>query len=270
MQTTDAPLDIADYSRLPRLNGRNAIALSRSILIALPRDVPGSVKHAARNVRNDAVALQNARLVNRKAAVRNSPGRPLFEVDREADSLHGTVRRRLLDHAAREARQPEQAAQAQGLLDLLYPDKGAFTQGDMHTQWEETEAWFKLLAEGGHEATLKALVGASFVDDLRVVHAEYGEALGTTKAREASVAREDIAAPLAALQRSLLNLCLQLVAVANDGSAEPAVRKGARDALRPVGALREANARRSARNAADNDTRDADDHGTDDVIPDVA
>ena len=196
MQTTDITLDIADYSRLPRLNGRNAIALARSILIALPKDTPSSVKHAARNVRNDALALQNARLVNRRSAVQNSNGRPLVEVDREADALHALLRRRLSDYAGRGARQPERAAQAQGLLGLLYPEGVDFTRTDPHTQWEETEGWFKLLAEGDREATFTSLVGAGFLDELRVVHAEYGEVLGTTKARAPRSAREDVAAPL--------------------------------------------------------------------------
>ena len=60
-------------------------------------------------------------------------------------------------------------------------------------------------------------------------------------------AKADLVTPLAALMTSMQDLALQLVAVANDRSADDELRAAARGALRPIDELRAANARRASR-----------------------
>ncbi len=241
-----ARIDGSLYVRMPRVNAFSVLSLARGMLIAMPRAAPGGVKHAAKQMRSDAVALQNAHLAARRPAT--TPARTSREVDNEADALHGALKRRLGDYLAVASRQPELAAQAATLAEALYPAGGPdITKGDLPTQWQRTEVWFALLADEGREATLRALTGDAFIDALRATHVEYGEAIGTTKPRPEEPAKVDLAGPLAALLASTQDLALQLVAMANDGSASDELRAAARAALRPIDDLRDANARRTAR-----------------------
>lgn len=243
----NARIDGSLYVRMPRVNAFSVLSLARAMLTAMPKAAPGGVKHAARQMRTDAVELQNAHLAARKPAIA-APARSSREVDNEADSLHGALKRRLGDYQTVASRLPELAAQAADLSEALYPAKGPdITKGDLQTQWQRTEVWFALLAEEGREAALRALTGDAFIDALRATHVEYGEAIGTTKPLPVEPPKVDLAGPLAALVTSTQDLALQLVALANDGSASDELRAAARAALRPIDDLRDANARRAAR-----------------------
>lgn len=243
----NARIDGSLYVRMPRVNAFSVLSLGRAMLIAMPKAAPGGVKHAAKQMRSDAVALQDAHLAARKPA-NSTPARTSREVDNEADSLHGTLKRRLGDYQTVASRQPGLAALAAALSETLYPLKGPdITKGDVQTQWQRTEVWLTLLADEGREATLRALTGDAFIDALRATHVEYGEAIGTTKPRPEEPVKVDLAAPLAALLTSMQDLALQLVALANDGSASDELRAAARAALRPIDELRDANVRRTAR-----------------------
>ncbi len=180
-------------------------------------------------------------------------------IDNEADAQHSTVQRRLADHELLAAHDPAAAERAASLQKALYPKGKEFWRGDMLTQWQGTEDWLAALARGDNEAALRSLVGGGFVDAIRAVHAEYGEAVGTTKPRAPAPAKVDVATPLAALALSMQDLALQLVALANDGSASDALRTAARDALRPIDEHREGNARRTAARADDEAEPEPDD-----------
>lgn len=247
-----ARVDGSLYLRMPRVNALSGITLARAILIALPKSAPPSVKHAAREMRANAVELQSAHMAEREAPLEPA-SRSKREIDNEADALHGAIRRRLEDYQSVKTRDPELAERAAALAERLYPKSSNITQGSMHTQWQATELWFATLAKEGREATLRALVGDVYVDALKATHAEYGHAIGTTKPLAAGAEKVDIAAPLAALIASMQDVALQLVAVANDGSATPELRGAARDALRPIDDLRDGNARRSARRGGSDD-----------------
>jgi len=268
MSEQNVRVDVASYLRLPKLNVSGSVAMVKAMLTAIPKDAPVSVRHAARMVRLDAVALQSARRAGRKAS--NDVGRRLpREVDNEADALHAALHRRLEDHELLAARAPEAAARAAALKGALYPDGTAFIRANYFVQWEETEAWVKALGEGDNDAALRALAGDGFVDAALRVHEEYGAMIGTTKVRAEAPAKVDLATPLAALTASAQDLALQLAALANDGSASDEHRAAARAALRPIDDLRDVNARRAARRAApENDA--ADEGDADEDIPNVA
>ena len=249
MTTAFIRIDASSYTSVPRVNARSGVALARALLVALPKDAPAGAKHAARRLRADAVALQDATRVTRDADASADPKRTPRAVDNEADALHAAVLRRLGDHELLAARDPGAAETAAALKAALYPRGSDFLRGDMLTQWQETEEWLTALAVDGREKALGALVGAGFVAACRAVHAEYGEAVGTTKARPPAAPKADVAAALAALSQSTQDLALQLVALANDRSADPALAAAARAALRPIDDLREGNARRVAQRA---------------------
>jgi hypothetical protein len=86
------------------------------------------------------------------------------------------------------------------------------------------------------------------------------------EARPAAAPKADLVAPLAALAASTQDLALQLVAFANDRSADPARCAEARAALRPIDDLRAANARRVAHRAPDAESAPAE---TDAPLPAV-
>ncbi len=241
-------VDASNYTSVPKVNARSGVALARATLVALPKEAPPGVRHAARRMRADAVALQSA-VTAARAAESSGEKRTPRAVDNEADALHSAVLRRLDDHELLATHDGATALRATALRAALYPKGNEFWRGDMLTQWQATEEWFAALAEDGREAALRSLVGGGFVDAVRAVHAEYGEAVGTTKPRAPVAPKVDLAAPLAALAQSMQDLALQLVALANDGSAGDALRSAARDALRPIDEHREGNARRTAARA---------------------
>jgi hypothetical protein len=269
MTTTNARIDGSLYVRMPRVNALSVLSLTRAILIALPKSPPGGVKHAAKAMRADAVALQGAHAEARKPA-NLAPQRTSREVDNEADALHGAIKRRLGDYQLVAAHEPDLAARAAALSEALYPAKEpSITQGDVYTQWQRTEAWFGLLAEEGRDATLRALIGGVYLDALRATHIEYGETIGTTKPRPEAPAKVDVATLFTALLGSMQDLALQLVAVANDGSASDELRAAARAALRPIDTLRESNTRRTARRTPADPVDPADPADPADPMPDV-
>lgn len=274
MSDSNARIDSTQYLRLPKLDAGGYIAMVKTILVSIPKDAPGSVRHAAKVTRAAAVTLQAARKAARPAA-NDTSTRQLREVDNEADALHAAVHRRLADYELLAAQAPDAAATAAELKRALYPRGTTFLHGSTYTQWEETEDQVKALAEDGRDAKLRALVGGGFVDALLRVHGEYGEVLGTTKPRAEAAAKVDVAGPLAALAASVQDLCLQLVAVANDGSASAAQRAAARAALRPIDTVRGRVARRTATRAqepepTDGDARDDASGEVSDEIPEVA
>lgn len=245
-------LDPATYARPPRMTTANAIALVRSILVALPKDAPANILHHARAMRTDAAALQGARKAERLArqAEAEAAERTPREVDNEADGLHATSLRRIEDHERLAGHDDAVAAEAATLKAALYPRGIDFTRGDMLSQWNATEEWFETLAEGRHEKSFRALVGGGFLDALRTVHAEYGRVLGITQKAAQTPPKVDLTAALAALSASMQDLVLQLVALANDKSAAAELRAAARLALQPIDRHRDGNARRTARRAA--------------------
>lgn len=254
MSEQNVKVDVTNYFRLPKLSVSAAAAMVRAMLAAVPKDAPPGVHHAARTARVDVTALQASREAER-APPSDVPARSPREVDNDADALHAAIHRRLVDHELLAEQSPAVAARASALRARLYPEGTAFLRGNRFVQWEETEAWVKALAEGDNDDALRALVGGGFVDALLRVHVEYGAVIGATGARAEAPAKVDLAAPLAALIASAQDLALQLAALANDGSAAPALRADARAALRPIDDLRSANARRTARRAgaAEND-----------------
>ena len=246
---TNTRLDGSLYLRLPKVTALGGLSLARAMLIALPKSAPTGVKHCARDMRACALTVQGS-LTDRRNAEKPA-ARTAGDIDNEADSLHGTLRRRLTDYQVVAERAPDEAARAERLVKKLYPDDSDITHGDLYEQWQETELWFGVLAQDDNEAALRRLAGDVYVDALRATHVEYGEAVGTTKPLPPTAEKVDVATPLAALMESMQDLALQLVAVANDRSADDELRAGARAALRPIDVLREANARRASRRAGE-------------------
>jgi len=269
MSEQNVKVDVTNYLRLPKLSVSAAAAMVKAMLAAVPKDAPPGVHHAARTARVDVTALQASREAER--APNDAPARSPREVDNDADALHAAIHRRLVDHELLAEQSPAVAARASALRARLYPEGTGFLRGNRFVQWEETEAWVKALAEGDNDDALRALVGGGFVDALLRIHVEYGAVIGATGARAEAPARVDLAAPLAALLASAQDLALQLAALANDGSAAPALRADARAALRPIDDLRDANARRAARraSAAENDAGEGEPNANQ-AVPKVA
>jgi len=141
----------------------------------------------------------------------------------------------------------------------LFADGLGFLKLRYIEQHAESARRIDLIKEEGLREDLERLVGKEFVDELHAAHKAYGDALGITKAGEASVAAEPLLEPLRAVNRAISAYALQVLAF---GGLDPANIAAARRALEPIDKFRAA---ATKRNAAGGATEASEGEGEDDV-----
>ncbi len=103
---------------------------------------------------------------------------------RAADHVEDNAFGALVDWLRALARLPAerhpQAAEAQAVLDAVFSGGLGFLSISPRDEWQEAETRLQLIAEDGHDVTIKKLGGAPFLEELQVAHKAYGEALGIT------------------------------------------------------------------------------------------
>lgn len=230
--------DASPYVRPPVIDVGSGIALGIALLSALPKSAPDDVKKAARKLRKSVVTLQGAW---EKAGGPAGP-RDKRPADQATDNAWACLHGRLSDYAALPAAQWPKAARAQDLIDQLFPDGLTFLQLPYATEWAESEKRLARIEANKLANDIDALAGSEFLAEVRRAHAHYGLVLGITKAAKGD-GPENLADPLRALGKSIVQYALKLVGLASD--SEESLRM-VRAALRPIDEHRAATAKRSA------------------------
>jgi hypothetical protein len=103
---------------------------------------------------------------------------------RSADAVEDNAFGALFDWLHAIARLPEerhpQATEARGVLQAVYPTNLDFLSISPPDEWLEAETRLQVIADDGHDITIKKLGGGPFLEELKVAHKVYGEVLGIT------------------------------------------------------------------------------------------
>ena len=232
-------LEPTRYLRTPILDVPGGVALGIALLTAAGKDLPAAAKRAAKVLRQAVVALQGDWAAQRTAGLTTEEDkRP---ADQRLDRVWAAVGARLQTLADLPQTIAE-AKQATQLYARLFPDGLAFLRLPYERQWAESEQRLKQLADEEMGAAVEELVGEFVLIELRDAHANYGRVLGITSARAQATVAPNLLDPLRTVQQAIVAYALQVVAAAH---ADPELMGAARAALRPIDALREAQARRA-------------------------
>jgi hypothetical protein len=236
-------LDPSRYFRSPVLDVPGAIALGIALLTAhktVSKKLPVPARRAAKVVRAGVLDLQSRWDGQRAAALASEEDkRP---ADLREDRAFAAVAMRLealtlLPETIADSRR------ATKLYTRLFPGGLVFLKLPYERQWAECEQRLRDIADGDIAEELRELVGAVALDELRAAHKNYGRALGITSAKTATPSAPKVAEQLRAVLQSVADYALQLVAAAK---ADPELGSIVVGCLRPLDALREAEARRGA------------------------
>lgn len=235
-------LDLLSYMRLPKLDVASALSLAKMLLRRAPRRSSPGVRHAVSGVEAARGKLE-AEWVQQIAPRTRSDLRPL---GRRLDATWGAVRDRLVNYTVLPDDSPERA-RAVAIHDLLFHDGLAFLKLAFMREHAESERRIRIIDERGLAKDLARLVGDRFVQALRDVHRQYGDALGITQA-VLPPAPIHLAEPLRALVDAMSDYALQLIALARHDAA---LRDEVGLALAPIDDFRVAAARRVVRSGSD-------------------
>lgn len=223
------PLAATDYIRPPRTNVVQALGLALALLRRVPKDVPEAARKAAKRLRAETQELQRRRRARKQA--------PAKKVDsRVANEALDTAWSALRDGLAAVARLPRAhfpaSAQAQALLDRVFPEALAFLKQDYNAVWVESDELLRALREEGLTAEIGQLVHASFVAAVERAHKDFGDVIGMTAETQPAAPAVDLAEALARVHAALSAYAVQMVAAADD--ADEATVARVRHALEPI------------------------------------
>lgn len=249
------PLAITDYARSPRTNAIQAVALALSLLRRAPRDAPAAVRKAAKRLRDAVTELQSRRRARRNAPAKKADPRV---INTALDTAWGALR----DALAAVARLPRErypaSAEAQRLIDLLFPEALAFLKLEYNAVWVESDEALRAMREYDTAAALAPLVHADLVAEVARAHKAFGDAVGMTAEVERAPA-VDVAEALTRVQAAITSYAVQVVAAAEEADEETVTQY--RHALAPITEQR-AKARKGAKAEATDDEAEEDEEGT--------
>lgn len=244
-------LDPTRYVRAPILDVAGAIALGISLLTAhqkVAKELPTTVKRAAKQLRQAVVDLQTRWDGQRVAALASDEDkRP---ADQREDRAFGALAMRI-EALTLLPENLEIAQRAQKLYSRLFPGGLAFLKLPYERQWAECEQRLRDIGDGAIADEVTELAGEEVLQELRAAHKNYGRALGITSARENNVTAPKVAEQLRTVQQAISDYALQLVASAR---SDADVAAAAVSCLRPLDALREADARRGGGRTPETDS----------------
>ena len=236
-------IDATLYARPPKVDVASAVTLGRSLLTAMPKPAPEHVRAAATKLRKDTVALQAAWGAFGSAP----PPRDRRQADIRIDNAWGILLDRLESYSRLPVETHPRAVRARQLLDILSPNDREWLKLAYEAEWAESEKRLSWIEAQELASDINDLSGPEFLIEVKAAHVVYGAALGVTVA--APLALEvKLAEPLRAVSRSIGRYSLALVTMAGDDEASITV---VRNALRPIDAYREGQARRARVSAAD-------------------
>ena len=232
-------LDPALYVRPPRVDVPGGIALGHQLLAAAPETMPQQATAALTELRAAVTDLES-RWAQRDLAPRAEDPRP---IDLAADNAWSCLVIRLEAAAALPPDIYPFALRARELLQLLFPDRLAFTQLHYPSQWAEAQKRINNIQAHGLDIDLDRIAGVEYLTEVRRTHERYGEIVGTSQAKDAPATLPELAEPLRRLGRAMAGYGIQMVALYFSGD-EP-LRARVRRALHPLDQYRASAARRS-------------------------
>ncbi len=229
--------DLTLYVRAPVLDVPSAVALGVSLISAMPKDAPATVKTAGKKLRASVVALQTAwgaasgpvPLTNKRAA------------DVATDTAWACAESRLGAYARLPVSHYPRAQRAAEIHAALFPSGLDFLTLPFKAQWAEGQRRLDLIKDKDYAADIEVLAGHEFLAEIKRSHKAYGEALGVTKAEDIPP-EVRVSEPLRDVGRAVVNYALQLLAYATDA---PKAAANVRKALKPIDDQRAAAARRA-------------------------
>ncbi|MEP7124574.1 MAG: hypothetical protein ABJE95_26840 [Byssovorax sp.] len=235
-------IDATLYARPPKVDVASAVTLGRSLLTAMPKPAPEHVRSAATRLRKDTVALQAAWGSFGTA----TPPRDRRQADIRIDNAWGILLDRLVSYSRLPTDTHPRAARAGELVEIISPGDREWLKLAYDAEWAQSEKRLGWITDQGLTKDINELAGPEFLVEVQAAHVAYGVALAVTVA--APVALDvTLAEPLRTLSRSIGRYGLALVTMAGDDEASITV---ARNALRPIDAYREGQARRARGGAA--------------------
>ena len=243
MSQATTEFDPSSYTRPPRLDVRQAIALGIALLSAAAKPASAQVKKAAQLLRGCVLTLQAAWAARRRAEA--AAGRPQDKhlADNRIDTAWGGLKARLDAYANLPADQVPLAPRAAELSHLLFAGSLEFLTLPMEQQWAEGENILQRIAAGGLQAEIDLAAGREFLAEVQGAQAHYGEVLGITRQKPAEPKVDTLLDPLRQLTRAIGDYSLQVVASVDRDDPETVDR--ARVALAPLDRVREAAAKRA-------------------------
>lgn len=236
METTEPDLSV--YARAPKIDAAGGIALGHKLLQnAIPapskgkKDAPelAAVRRAQAGLKTGVGSLER-KWAARDKVTKRPPAKP---IDILADSAWRGSHRRATSWLELPADRYPEVARAQALIDIFFATGIDFTTGEFDTQWVETDKRVKRLdAEPALEAEWNALIGASFLAEIRRTHELYGKAIGTTGSRPSTEQVPLLAPEIRGLQKAMVKYASQLVALYLDTEKET-VKRAVLQALAP-------------------------------------
>ncbi len=240
-------LEPTRYLRQTSLDVPGAVALGIALVSAADKRLPTAPKRALKQLRQSVIALQEDWAAQRRSGLLTEAEEDRRPADQRLDRVWAAVAMRLESVAALTEVVTE-SKQAGELYAQLFPTGLDFLKLPFEREWAQSEQRMEQLADGDVRGPLEALVGAFVLNELRDAHANYGRVLGITTARGKSTVAPNLLDPLRTVQQGISAYALQVIAAAH---ADPEMVGIARAALRPIDAVREAQARRaSAREGA--------------------
>jgi len=250
-------IDPAPYLQPPRTTVRSGLSLSKMLLKVVPSKPGPGVLAAANTLRASVTDLDDKWKASQKAR-KTKDMRPLdVQLDRAWSVIESSLDRYTVLRQGNASR--KRAAQ---LHEQLFAEGLAFLKLRYIEQHAESARRIDLLEEEGLREDLERLVGKEFVDELHAAHKAYGDALGITKAGEASVPAESLLEPLRVVNRAIGAYALQVLAFAG---VDPGNVAAARRALEPIDKFRAAAAKRNAAGGATDQGAEGGSEGVDDV-----
>ncbi len=236
-------LNSEQYFGVPTSGVSRTVALSISLLSAVPLQASPPVINAAQAMRSSVVALQKDWAARLSKDPNDTTVRP---VDRKADSAWRGLHIGLQSAATLENTPRGDAANT--VLQRIFPDGRTFLALAFKDQWAEAERRLQLIeAEELEELIALAVGGPDHLEAVRSTHEAYGKALNITEAADPQI-DIDLAEGVQALRAGIRGYLLQVVAWANQ---DPANTVAATNALAPVADARdEWNRRRAGGNTA--------------------
>lgn len=209
------PFVTADVVRPPRVDARRGIALSLKLQQNAPDDASPVVEAAVERLAAATEALSVAWRVQRAGA---SP-RDNRAVMRALVNAWSATYGRLFELTKLDPATVRESAEAQTLLDVLFPNVRTFLQGEHDGIWIDSRDLLAKIDDGGHADAINRLAGEVFLPAVRRAHQTCGDALGLTQATAEKVSVE-LKGLLDAVTAAISTYAIQLIASADASDAD--------------------------------------------------
>ncbi len=209
------PFVTADVVRPPRVDARRGIALSLKLQQNAPEDASPAVEEAVERLASTTEALSAAwRAQSAGASAKDNRA-----VVRALISAWSGTYGRLVELTKLDPATVRESAEAQALLDVLFPNVLAFLQGEHDGIWIDSRDLLAKIDDGGHVDAINRLAGEMFLSAVRRAHQTCGDALGLTRASAEKVSVE-LKGLLDAVTAAISTYAIQLIASADASDAD--------------------------------------------------